>query len=115
MLLPILRRLQAPFRRARVASPDALGDCLSDFYLAWDLAAITPKLRERHLPPMITALMFDDEHLTDPLLNRILNGLYLPESVRNFPPWLKAATRAIWMRKCLDFAISRNFKRRALQ
>lgn len=115
VLLDIVSRLQANLHATLMVTPDELCDSLSDFYLAWDLAAITPKQRPRLIPPMISALMFDDDHLSHLPLHRLLEGVYLPPPVRDFPPWRKAATRAIWMRTFLDFSISRSFKRRALQ
>lgn len=115
VLLDIVSRLQATLRVALMITPDELSDCLSDFYLAWDLGVISPKHRPRSLPPMITALTLDDNHLSEPICRDLLERVYLPEAVRSFPPWFKAAARASWMRSNLDFSISRDFKRRAMR
>ena len=115
VLLDIVSRLQATLRVALMITPDELSDCLSDFYLAWDLGVISPKHRPRSLPPMITALTLDDNHLSEPICRDLLERAYLPEAVRSFPPWFKAAARASWMRSNLDFSISRDFKRRAMR
>lgn len=114
ILLDIVSRLQASLRATLMSTADELYDNLSNFHLAWDLAVITPK-HARNVPPMLSAILFDDDQLSDAMLHDITQSVSLPEQVRNFPPWHKAAARAIWMRAALDFTLSRNFKRRAEQ
>lgn len=114
ILLDIVSRLHALFHASLMMNPEETCDCLSDFYLAWDLGVITPKRRSGKLPPMTIAELMGDDRLAEGTLEAMLQGVYLPSSVEEFSPWLKAAARANWLRQTFAFSISRSLIKRAM-
>lgn len=114
ILLDIVRRMAAALDAGLMMGAEEARDCLSDFYLAWSIDAISPRITQEAVPTAEEAMsMTADELFCRAFLPKVLLSHNFPPAVESFEPWARDAARIVWIRESFGFSIGKNLERRA--
>ena len=114
ILLDIVRRMKAALNAGLMMGAEEARDCLSDFYLAWSIDAILPRIALEAVPAAAEAMdMTADGLFQRSFMPRVAMSHDFPPAVDSFEPWMRDAARIIWIRENFMFSISKNLERRA--